>query len=444
MGNEMLSYFFSKEGIINNIGAFIIIPIIIFQFILMILFYIKDFPIIKMKINSIIFNKKNITISNIKPFLKTQIIGNKKKSKYAKSKKSDKNKLKKIEKENKGFTNNNKVSKIKKELKKDKDPLEEIKNKNEKKDQLIHKHLIMLKTKNVEKKTPPKKNFKRLNKKSINLVKTCDNFSDKSKNIINMNKSIINSNSKRESKYITNLNIGIKIDKTFMIKNDYELNILKYEDALKIDKRSLIEYYFSLLKINHLLFFLFRKNDYNSLMIKIYLFFFSFDLYFAVNTLFFSDSTMHKIYDDGGTFDFIYQIPQILYSSIISSIINTLVKYFSLSEKKILEIKNEMNIENLDKKANDEIKILTIKFKLFFIISFAFILFFWYYISCFCAVYKNTQLHLIKDTIISFGLSLLYPFGFYLIPGIFRIYSLRSSEKNRQCLYKFSNIIQLL
>ena len=58
----------------------------------------------------------------------------------------------------------------------------------------------------------------------------------------------------------------------------------------------------------------------------------------------------------------------------------------------------------------------------------------------FGAIYKNTQYHLLKDTLISFGLSLIYPLGIYLLPGIFRIPAL--SNKNK-CLYKFSKILQI-
>ena len=50
---------------------------------------------------------------------------------------------------------------------------------------------------------------------------------------------------------------------------------------------------------------------------------------------------MHKIYEDEGSFNFIYQLPQILYSTMICSVINALVKSLSLSEKNILEIKQE-------------------------------------------------------------------------------------------------------
>ncbi len=61
----------------------------------------------------------------------------------------------------------------------------------------------------------------------------------------------------------------------------------------------------------------------------------------------------------------------------------------------------------------------------------------------FCAIYRNTQIHLIKDTLISFGLSLLYPLGIYLIPGFFRIPSLNNTKNKRECLYKFGKILQL-
>ena len=62
----------------------------------------------------------------------------------------------------------------------------------------------------------------------------------------------------------------------------------------------------------------------------------------------------------------------------------------------------------------------------------------------FCAIYRNTQTHLIKDTLISFGLSLLYPFLFYLIPGFFRIPSLSKEKNKRNYLYIVSKLLQMI
>ena len=55
--------------------------------------------------------------------------------------------------------------------------------------------------------------------------------------------------------------------------------------------------------------------------------------------MFFNDKTIHKIYIDEGKYNFIFQIAQIIYSTIISSIILLIIKFLSLSEKDILEIK---------------------------------------------------------------------------------------------------------
>ena len=162
------------------------------------------------------------------------------------------------------------------------------------------------------------------------------------------------------------------------------------------------------------------------------------------NALFFNDKTMHKIYEDEGSFNFIYQIPQIVLSSIISAIINVFIKYLSLSEKDILEIKRERNEEYLKIILNKKLKVIKIKFAMFFIIAFLLLIFFMYYITCFCGVFINTQLHLIKDSLISFGLSLIYPFLIYIIPSSFRICALKTKKKDKKCLYKFSRLLQLL
>ena len=85
---------------------------------------------------------------------------------------------------------------------------------------------------------------------------------------------------------------------------------------------------------------------------------------------------------------------------------------------------------------------LNAKVILFFILGFLFLSFFWYYISMFCVIYKNTQIHLLKDTLMSFGLSLIFPFGYYLLPGFFRIPALSNSKNKRECLFSFSKFLQ--
>ena len=190
----------------------------------------------------------------------------------------------------------------------------------------------------------------------------------------------------------------------------------------------------SLLKTRHMLISIFTNNYYNVNIIKLILFFFSFALSYFVNALFFTDDTMHKIYEDGGIFNLAYSLPQIVYSFIISTIINSLIKFLALSEDDIIQIKQNENSKDLQK-IKRKIKI---KFILFFILCFILLVFFWSYLICFGAIYKNTQIYLINDTLFSFGLSLLYPFLIYLLSSSFRMASLKHPEY----FYKFSKLLK--
>ena len=97
------------------------------------------------------------------------------------------------------------------------------------------------------------------------------------------------------------------------------------------------------------------------------------------------------------------------------------------------------NLEQVYKKL---LRTFKIKLCLFFILAFLALISFWYYIACFCGIYVNTQIHLIKDSIISLITSLLIPFGLYLIPGIFKIPALKAKIPSRKCLYKFSIFLE--
>ena len=227
--------------------------------------------------------------------------------------------------------------------------------------------------------------------------------------------------------------------------NDQEMNTLEYEIALIIDKRTYFQYYLSLIKKKHLLLFTFLPSeDYNLFMVKIILFIASFSLYFTINGFFFSDDSMNKIYEDNGDYNIIYQLPQIFYSSIISTVINMLLKLLSLSENKILEIKKENDIEKAKEKAKNFKKELNITLIIFLALSSLLMLFCWYFISCFCAIYENTQLALIGDTLISFAMSMIYPFILNLLPGAFRIPALRAKKKDKKYIYKVSGYVALI
>jgi hypothetical protein len=197
------------------------------------------------------------------------------------------------------------------------------------------------------------------------------------------------------------------------------------------------------LKTQHEFFFeFFQRNDYNANIVKIDLFFVSFVIYYTINGLFFDDNTMHKIYESNGSFYFKYQITKIIYSFLISIVLNKIFGLLALSNINIIRFKKNKNGVGIDKRKEKLEKYLKIKFAFYFILSLLFLLCFCYYIAMFGAIYRNTQLHLLKDTLISFGLSLLYPFVIYLFPGLFRIPALSDPKRKRKCLYNFSLVLQ--
>ena len=232
-------------------------------------------------------------------------------------------------------------------------------------------------------------------------------------------------------------------------ENDYEMNNLSYIETLKYDKRSCCEYYKSLIKNKQLFAFTFCSfNDYNSGIIKKFIFFLSFALHYTINALFFNDSNMHQIYEDQGKYNFSYQFPKILISAICSTVIlRIILQTLVLTDKSILKVKQQTTKELAINMKNQILKCINIKFFIFFVLNFILLVLFWFYLTCFNAIYENTQIYLIENTMISFGLSLIYPFVINIIPSILRMCSLEQGKKDKNtenCLYTISKFIQVL
>ena len=237
-----------------------------------------------------------------------------------------------------------------------------------------------------------------------------------------------------------------EVDKKKEILNDYELNDLEYLEALELDNRNFLRIYWYLLKREHLILFtFFNWNDLNIFSIKLTKFFLSICSDMAFNVFFFSDESMHNIYTSGGEHDFIGQLAQMIYSTIISQILQTIINYLTMTDIPYYQIKELMKDNNINKKQATSI-MNCIKYKIIIFYSFTFLLFlfFWYLISAFCAVYENTQRIFVTDSLSSFIMGLLYPFLLYLIPTALRLISLTSKEKkNLKILYSLSDKIPL-
>ena len=332
---------FSKDGLITNIGNYILLFIIIVHMISIVLFYKCGYYILENKIKEIISKvRKRQKLSKSSKFKKKELDENKP------------TKIKnKIKKKKGNFKNSNPSKKVKKS----------------------NKNIIVTQEK-IDKSSSKLSKLK-LKKNTVNIYSERD-----------PNRSIIPL--RKPSDRSIKLNPKLKKIKDINNLNDFELNSLNYKDALEIDKRTYLEYYISLLKTkNPIIFTFYPIKDNNILIIKICLFCLSFSIYYFFNTVFFTYNTIHKVYEDKGSYSISYVMPSIILSFILSYIINIFIKYLSLSERNLAELKNEkMNKKLFDKQAKVQ-RCLIIKYICYFIISFIFLIFFWYYLSSFCAVY---------------------------------------------------------
>ena len=286
------------------------------------------------------------------------------------------------------------------------------------------------------KKTKHKKNNKKLKEKNEKyIIDKNDTFSKRNQQ--NYITQILQNESNKKIKFNYS---KLKPD------TDYELNWLTYNEAIKYDKRSNCEYYSSLIKSKQLFIFTFCSfNDYNSGIIKKFMFFLSFALHYTTNALFFDESNLHQIYEDEGKFNMAYQTPKIILSAIISTfILRLILQFLVLTDKDILTVKNQETYQLAINMKIQKLKYIKIKFTIFFILNFILLGLFWYYLTCFNAVYKNTQIYLIENAFISFGFSLFYPFIINIFPTIIRMCSIHSSNKSQAYCYKVSQIIQII
>ena len=298
------------------------------------------------------------------------------------------------------------------------------------------------------------KNEKGENKKYVKLASKINNKSTFKENKekrkthqYHSSKEIIHSNtnkskhrkSKSKKRKESDTQLEFK-EKNYKKYDDFELNELEYEEAVIYDKRNFFQVYFSVIKREHrIIFTFFVCNDYNLAPVKLSRFIFLLATDMTMNVFFFSDSSMHKIYLSYGKYDFIQQIPQILYSTIVSQIIEVFLCYLSMTDTLIYEIKDlafEKKNINVIKQTFDRINR---KLIIYWIITFICFLVYWYIVAVFCAVYENTQIIFIKDSLISSVTGFIYPFILYIFPASFRKCSIRC--KNNKCLYKFSEII---
>ena len=228
-----------------------------------------------------------------------------------------------------------------------------------------------------------------------------------------------------------------KPKKDEIMLDDYELNHLGYLEALELDKRSCCRIYCSLLKRDqNIIYTCITCNDYNLFFVKMAKFIFVLATLMAMNAFLFADKSFHKLFISGVHYYFNYQVLQITLSIIITYVAEVILCFLTLTDRNIYEIKSLSKDESNKEKIFQILNFVRHKLIAFFVGAFIILLFYWYFISAFCAVYPNTQKIYLIDCTISFLVFSIIPFFVYAISTIFRVISLKDNNKKRfRCLY---------
>ena len=226
--------------------------------------------------------------------------------------------------------------------------------------------------------------------------------------------------------------------------DNFQLNNLEYLDACKYDTRPFLKTYHSVLMREHIILFTFFSwNDYNLFYVKIERLLVLICTQMTMNGLFFSDESMKKA-NKSDDYNFVQQLPKIIFSLIATHLVEVALCYFSMTDTVYYRIKELARNKNNDEKIIDEIKCMKRKIIAFYVITFLLFLFYWYFISAFCAVYQNTQKTFLLDSFISIIVQFIDPFFIYCLTTLLRYLSLlKCAKNNMKCLYNTSYLIPI-
>ena len=237
-----------------------------------------------------------------------------------------------------------------------------------------------------------------------------------------------------------------KSSQIFAFDND-DLNELNFDEARIFDKRHFCKYYCFMIQLSNIIVNTFcRCSDYNLFIIKFGLLLFLFPINLTFNAFFFTSSQIQSVYINklsDISIDW-KNLVRSFASSIISSIILIFLKLLCLTHSSIRKLKKETNVEEAKKKSISTIRCIKIRICVYFIFSLIFLLIFGYYVSCFCAIFENTQIVLMESMATSWALSLLYPFVICFVTSIFRRGALVCGKRGVGCCYKINKILQLI
>jgi hypothetical protein len=234
-----------------------------------------------------------------------------------------------------------------------------------------------------------------------------------------------------------------------VLESNYILNNYDYDEAILYDNRSLFRIFFIyLIMKDNVLNIIFFNPPLELRPLRVCIFIFNYACDLALNALFYLSNKISDKYHFSGAnrllFSLINNITISLASTIVSFVLLTFFHTLIQSSDSIIELfrnqekllKSDKNYkvdletkEKIEKDISGILKCLKVKIIFFIIFEFLFTLFFFYYVTAFCQVYKSTQISWLLDSIssyvISFGITLIISFIFSIMYKLSIIYQVK-------------------
>ena len=225
-------------------------------------------------------------------------------------------------------------------------------------------------------------------------------------------------------------------------KKDEELQDMEYKEAIIYDKRSYLRMYWSFLVDSQIILGTFCTENYlNLFVVKLSFFICTFEISFFLNALFYTDEYISDAYHNDGVLDFISSLPKSIYSFIATLITTNLLRMLSSSKNELQKvIKEKGNNKDYKRIINNKLKKLRTKLIIYFILVFILGIFFSYYVTAFCSVYRNSQKYWFYGCLESLAMDSSLPIISCLILSLLRYISIK---KKIECLYKTTNFLSI-
>ena len=185
------------------------------------------------------------------------------------------------------------------------------------------------------------------------------------------------------------------------IKN---LDKLSYAVAIKKDNRTFGKLLIIRIKQFHPVYKCFISTQKKTKYHNIISFIFGLSSDLAFNAFFYSDTYISNTYRKG--YNFFYELPKSIISSLISTIVRLLANLLIVDfpdEEEMAKATSAGERRRLLNKINNSTRS-------FFILVVLLSLLFWYFVTAFCAVYRKSQMNWLYGALTSFAISLVIPF----------------------------------